>query len=110
MSPDKIYANALNAIDALMDAAPGTVEARRLIELSKWVEEYERPVMADDVSMIDRALDGDQLCYVLWRMSGERLPVRQTAAILADQLKRAYRRGRKTEARKRLRSAASGRE
>lgn len=42
MKPDEVYAAALKAIDALMDAAPGTVEGERLSELAKWVEEYER--------------------------------------------------------------------
>lgn len=42
MSPDQTYAAALKAIDALMDAGPDTVEGKRLAELARWVEEYER--------------------------------------------------------------------
>lgn len=42
MTPDQTYAAALKAIDALMDAAPGTVEGERLDALARWVVEYER--------------------------------------------------------------------
>src|SRR5690348_17394843 len=42
MTPDETYAAALKAIDAMMNADPSTVEGKRLAELARWVEEYER--------------------------------------------------------------------
>lgn len=59
--------------------------------------------MGDLKVLSHRPLDADQICYALWRESGERLPVQESAAFIRAQLEWAYRRGRRTEARKRQR-------